>query len=237
MVYSDTTTNQGLLQECESILFASEYGKITGSTSLLQTFTRYMNQALGTVSNKVMQSDRRWRINENSHTQNLVADQKNYTLPTTTLKVIGVSILESSGDWKKLRPIDVEDFRAIDREEIFKNSSIPTYYDLSDSTVYLYPAPASGQVTTTNGLKVYYQGDPSYFATTDTTKEPGLPETYHRLVVLWTCYYYALANTMSSKMDMLVSEIKREEDMLQDFISSRNPDDRPVFTTAYVSSK
>lgn len=221
MVFSDTSTNQGVIQEIESIVFASDYGKISGSTSLLQTFTRYCNQALDVVITQVQQVDGAWKLNESSSTDNLVDNQSTYTIPVTYLKMLGVSVKDSSGNWSKLTQIDPLNL-SIDRAEFLKTKAMPLYYDLSGQSLILYPAPSSSQVTTTNGLKYFYQSTPSYYATSDTTKVPEVPSVFHRLVPLWASYFYCQANNITQKLNAISEDIKLHTELILTSYNERN---------------
>lgn len=229
MVFSDTSTNQGVIQEIESIIFASDYGKISGSTSLLQTFTRYCNQALDIIIPQVMEVDGSWKLNESSATDNLVDNQSTYTIPVTYLKMLGVSIKDSNGDWRKLTQIDPLNLY-IDRAEFLKTKAMPLYYDLSGQSLILYPAPSSAEVTTTSGLKYYYQSTPSYFATSDTTKVSEIPSVFHRLVPLWASYFYCQANTITQKMNAISEDIRIHTDLILKSYNERNVDYKKMIT-------
>jgi len=243
MQYSDTSTNQGIIQEIESILFSSDYGKISGSTSLLQTFTRYCNQALDHITTNILECDNRWQYDDTTYTDfpiatgNLVNNQKDYQLAVTHLKILGISVKDSTGNWQKLMQIDPQDYPLIDRDELWKTASVPLYYDIMANSVFLYPAPATAQMTLTAGLKIYYQRPPNYFATTDTTKVPGFPSLFHRLVALWASLFYCQANTITDKASSLTSEIKYIEDQMDSYYSSRNVDSKTRLVPARVMSK
>lgn len=242
MIYSDTTTNSGILQEVESLVFASEYGTITGSTNNLQTFTRYANQALDKVVTKILESDNRWQYDDSTYTDfpvattTLVANQKDYSLSVSHLKILGISVLDNSGLWTKLQPIDPQDWKYQDRDEYFKVPATPAFYDVMANSVFLYPAPAAANVTLTNGLKVYFQREPNYFLTTDTTKKPGFPSIFHRLVALWTAYYYYQANSVP-KANMITDEIKKMESEMTNYYSRRQVDQKSRFVPARVLSR
>lgn len=241
MQYSDTSTKSGLLQEVESLVFGNEYGTITNNTTMLQTFTRYANQGLDHVVTKILESDSRWQYDDTTYTDfpiaigDLVSNQQDYQLSVTHLKLLGVSIKDSAGNWKKLMPIDPQDWPSLDREEFANDPSIPMYYDVMANSLFLYPAPASAQVTLSGGLKVYMQRPPNYFATSDTTKVPGFPSLFHRLVALWAAFFYCQANSIQ-KISLLSDEISKMEKELQDYYSRRMVEQKPRFSPGIVFS-
>jgi len=241
MVFSDTTTKQGIIQEIESILFSSNYGTISGDTTLLQTFTRYTNQALDAVTVKLLESDNRWQFDDSNYTDqpvgvaNLVNGQQDYQILTTHLKILGVSIKDNSGKFYKLKQIDPVDLTQ-DQQTFMDAPSSPQWYDLRGNSIFLYPAPANGSVTLTGGLKVYFQRPLQYFATSDTTKQPGFPSVFHRLIPLWAAFYYCQANSISEKLATVAVELKMAEDELQGFMTRRNKGSRTRLTPARVQS-
>ena len=236
MVFNDTSTNQGIIQEIESLLFSSDYTKVSGSTPLLQTFTRYCNQALDAVIPVVMEVDGTWQHNEATATDTLVNNQADYTISVAYLKMLSISIKQTDGHWKRLQQIDPQ-LIGIDRAELFTTSAIPLYYDIKGTTVTLYPAPNTTQVTASNGLKYYYQSTPSYFATSDTTKVPEIPSVFHRLIPLWASFFYCQANGITTKQSSIADEIKMLTDKLRTSYNERNVDIGKTLTARSNNSR
>jgi len=205
--FSDTSTKNGLIQECEQIIFGdSGYGRISGDTNLLATFTRLLNEALNSVASLIMQTDGRWQWDDNNNTDypiataNLVttlgSEQQDYSFPVTFLKILRVEVLDAAGNWNKLKPIDQADIYDQSLTDFLKTAGLPMYYDAQANSVFLYPKPLATSVTSTNGLKVWFQRPPSYFTSSDTTKVPGFNSLHHRLVALRAAKDYALANSL-----------------------------------------
>jgi hypothetical protein len=220
MVWSDTTTNQGVLQECESILFDSDYGKITNSTALKQTFTRYGNKAMDRVSAWIMRFDNSWEFfDANSEyepieTHNLVADRDDYELETHHAKVLKVRIKDTNGNWKTLRKVSRRNVSDSDID----NSGEPKGYDMLGNFVYLFPKP---NYNSTGGMEIQIQSPMSHFTTSDTDKEPGFNSMFHHLIPLWMCYDYAFTKRLAVAKD-LRQEIVVEEDRLAEMINQRD---------------
>ncbi len=241
MVYNDTSTKQGILQEIESLVFSSDYGKITSDTTRLQTFTRYCNQALDKVTTKVLQSDNTWEFDDSSATDlpigvtDLLPNQQDYSLAVTHLKILGVSIKDQSGLWIKLEQISPDDMGNQDRSEFMKIAGSPIFYDVIGNSVFLYPKPASANVTLSGGLKVYFQRQLAYFTTSDTTKIAGFPAIFHRLIVLWASYFYCQAGSIS-KISQIAQEIQVLEREMEQYYSKRNKERKPRLTMARVHS-
>ncbi len=150
------------------------------------------NNYLDTVAGYAIGADRRFEWDDTNHTAlpigttNLVASQSDYSFLTDQqgnriLTITRIDMLMPSGVWVELQKIDQKQIpMALD--QFNSAAGIPVYYDLiADNIVRLYPKPATA---VTAGLKFYFQRTPSYFAGTDTTKEPGVANTLHRGFVI-----------------------------------------------------
>lgn len=236
MVFNDTTNNQGIIQSCESYIYGTEqYGSISGNTNRLQTFTRLSNRALERIETKIFSSDTRWRYDDNNFTTHgiataeLVAGQQDYELSVSHLKIQRLEVKDANGNYQKLIPIDQRDVPgALDAFQ--GTDGLPRYYDKVGESVFLYPAPASDDVTAAQGLKVHYQREPDYFSTADTTKAPGFASIFHELVPLWASYDFAVMNEMANKAQFLLQKITDLETTLENYYNTRDQDDLPVMS-------
>ena len=227
MTFSNTTNKDGIIQDCEFWLFASNYGQITGDTNLLNTFTSLSNRALDSVVTSIFNADDRWQFDDTTYTDypiattDLVNSQRDYVLSVSHLKVTRVEIKNDTGDWLKLKPMDLVDITQA-RDEFMKEDGQPMYYDKVANSVFLYPA---SDYNSTGGLRVYYQREPNYFVSTDTTKEAGFASILHRLIPLKACYDFAIANNLTDKITTLNNEITKKEFELKKFYGRRNKDE------------
>lgn len=228
MQFSDTSTNSGIIQKIEALLF-NEYGKISGNSQLLSLFTSYSNSSLDKVATWIMEADGRWHWEDDNNTDypigttSLVTDQQDYQLATEHLRILRVEVQDTAGTWWKLKPFDEQDIFDQSLTDFLKTSGRPMYYDVMGSSLFLYPKPNYSQAAS---LKVYFQRQPSYFTTGDTTKSPGINRLFHQLIVLLCAYDYAFSNRMPIKDDLNL-EISKWKDDLQTFYALRQPDDRP----------
>ena len=226
MQFSNTTTKDGIIQDCESILFGDNYGHISGNSNLLATFTRNVNRALDRATGLAIEADGKWQWDSTNQTDfpiattELTADQDNYRFNVSHLVIHEIHVQGENGGWTKLKPIDPK-HHSKPLAEIF-GTGAPKYYDKLADAFFLYPTPSYTKAT---GLKVFFQRGPSYFVSTDTTKEPGFASIFHRLISLWACYDYAFAKLLPIAR-VLRDEITIMEQDLQDFYSMRNKDER-----------
>ena len=232
MEFSNTTTNSGIIQDCEFWLFASNYGQISGSTTMLNTFTALSNRALDSVTTAILESDDRWEFDDTTYTDypiattDLVNGQSDYVLSVSHLKVLRVEWKDANGNWVLGKPIDLTDM-TVARDEFLNTASTPIYYDKLATSVFLYPSP---DYDSTGGLRVYYQREPNYFLSSDTTKKAGFVSILHRLVSMKACYDFSVANNLTDKITVLRNEIEAKELELRKFYGRRNKDEVLVLT-------
>lgn len=230
--FSDTSSSKaGLIQECESLVFGDDsYGRISGDANLLATFTRYLNEGLNRVASLIMSADARWQWDDNNNTDypigfaTLVADQKDYIFSVTHLRITRVEVKDAAGNWHLLTPMDQADIYDQSLTDFLKTSGLPKYYDKMANSLFLYPSPAAASVTTTNGLKVWFQRPPSYFVVGDTSKVPGFNSMFHRLVALIASRDYAM-NKQLSNAKALAELVTQQEESLGETYSLRNKDE------------
>lgn len=236
LVFSDTSTSKaGLIQECESQIFGdNSYGRISSDASLLATFTRYINEALNRVVNLIMTSDGRWQYDDTNNTDFPIAttnlstilgsEVQDYSFDITMLRILRAEVLDNTGAWRKLTPIDQSDVYDTSLVDLLKTPGLPIYYDKQGASVFLYPKPLATAVTSTAGLKVWFQRPPSYFTISDTTKVPGFNSMYHRLVALIASRDYAMFKQLS--VAKVLSElVQQSEDSLVENYTLRNKDE------------
>lgn len=245
MQYSQTSSPyNGLIQECETWIFGNNYGAISDNPQMLATFTRLINNGLDEVTASIMEVDGRWQYDDSNYTDfpiattTLVDNQQDYQLSVSHIKILGVEVKKSDGDYYVLRPLDLQDIRrkGMSVTEFFDEKGLPQYYDVTGNSLKLYPSPNATQVTTTAGLKVFFQREPDYFETTDTTKVPGIPSIFHDVPALFACAKYAKANQMTEKARELDAELQKRMTKLVDFYSKRNVDQKPRLVARYKSA-
>lgn len=242
LAFSDTSSaKSGLIQECESQIFGdNSYGKISGDANLLATFTRYINEALNRVVNLIMTSDGRWQFDDTNFTDfpigttdlvtTLGSEQQDYSFGITMLRIVRIEVLDATGAWRLLKPIDQADVYDQSLTDFLKTPGLPVYYDKQGASIFLYPKPLATAVTSTGGLKVWFQRPPSYFATSDTTKVPGFNSMYHRLVATIASRDYAVFKQLS--VAKALSELVQQgEDSLIENYTLRNKDEHIKLST------
>lgn len=226
MVFSDTTTKAGLIQDCEQGIFGN-YGEISGSPNKLYEWTVRLNRSLDKAVGKILGWDGKWQFDDSNYTDipigstSLVSGQSDYTISVTHLEIIRVSILDSDGNVKILDSIDELDDEMRTKLES-TTTGTPTHYDKKGSSIILFPTP---NYSIASGLTVRFQRGPSYYVYTDTTKTPGFASIFHPYVSLDAKLGYAIDKQLPQAANLASSLAAMEEDMSKFF--GRRAKDEP----------
>lgn len=229
MQFSDTSSNTGLIQDCESLVF-NEFGKISGNTALLQTFTNLINRQYDKATALIIENDGRWQHDDVTFTTEavyltgIVDGQRQYTLDPAHLKIVQVRVKDTAGNWRILRALDVNDPEAFYMRQDMSTAveGQPFWYDKRGDQLVLYPQPDYTQAAS---LEVMVQRPPNYFTYDDTTQEVGISTVFHRYLSLGASMEYAVANSLGNKND-LMELFKLEEDRVKSFYSKRSRDEQ-----------
>lgn len=244
MQLSNTTDKDGLLQDCEFLTSIGDAG-ITGNATLLAYFKANLNNWYLKAIAWLLESSGDWNWDDTNYsdlpiaTTDLVLSQEDYALPSATvtadfstfLKLNYVSIKDGSGYYLRLTPIDEQEYKE-DLDTLFNTAGQPKYYRLIGDTIKLYPAPASGSVTTSAGLKVEYSRTPVVLA--DNGDKPSFPTIFHRILSLGASYDWAIVRKQELASS-LRGEIEQLRQQMQSFYAKRNQDSRVRIRTNYSS--
>ena len=240
MQFASHATSQDLVSETRDLCDAD-------STSYpIAAVTRRINAALEELVGKIVSADGDLEFDDTNYTDaprgtgNLVEGQEYYTYASEYLKITAVDILDTSGVYRRIKQLSLDDLVGLSPEEYFGSTTsstvkgFPQYYDPSGDSFRLYPAPAATDVTLTAGYRIWFKRTVDLFTTTDTTQEPGIPAPYHILLA----YMAAVPYCMAYKKDRVALYEKKIEKMTEDllrFYGKRNPDRRPVMTMAGIN--
>lgn len=241
MVFNDTTTKLGLIQNCEIKIFGDAgYGQISGNTNRLYQFTERINRAQDRFNFLAMSADGRWQWDDSNNTDyniataNIVSAQQDYIFALEHLEIEKVLVKSSGGTWNLISPFDQDDDNAVTfLENNSGNSGASTKYDKRADAVFLFPTP---NYNSTNGLKVYFKRGPNYFVYNDTTKVPGFASIFHEYLALHASAHYAIERGLSNKND-LFELLNKEEISIGAYYGKRNKDERPRLSVTNESNK
>jgi len=229
MQFSDTTNYLGLVQDANFHLGLSK----TDTTSYcIEDKTRNINEWYRKANSWIWQATGTWEYDDSNYadfpiaTTTLVAAQQDYEIPSTAQKIDRVEILDSGGNYQKLKPLDKSQVDAA-MSEFYETDGMPAYYDMVGHSIFLYPAPSAARVTTAAGLKLYFTRDIDVFADSDTTKEPGFAKPFHRILSLGAALDYALARGMTNRITTIKRQLDELKVELQEFYGSRAREMKP----------
>jgi len=234
MVFNDTTSKSGLIQDCEIRLFSADFGHISDNANRMFVFTNLINRALDKLTHELITNDTTWQWDDYNNTDfpeattDLVSGQADYALEKTALTIQEVQVKDSVGNWKILRQVDEININPNvtqePLEERFETDGIPEFYNLEGNSIILYPAT---NYASTDGLKIKTQRPHGYYTVSDTTKEPGFMPHFHHIVSLMACADYAVMNAMDVANNF-VSLVDRELKNLRTHLSKRNTYERTM---------
>ena len=198
----------------------------------------------------VATSGGQWPFGDSNYTAfpdyitDLVNSQAEYDLDAiftdTPLNIMGVEILDDSGNYQPARPITLRKIREMgfSQSQYFEDDGFPLEYEKRENILVLYPAPDNGvTVTLTNGLKIFYLRTADVYTSAEVstgTKTPGFPSPWHDIISYESAYNYAIANGLPNA-NFLKAEVDRKEKELLAFISERNQDERKVMTPKKIN--
>lgn len=236
MVLSDPINKSGIIQRA----YFYAFGNSKDHTEIypLADLVASVNEWLKKVGIWIWQASDGWSFDDSNYntlpeaTRNLVADQRDYSLPTDILAIRGVAVKDVNGNWILLKQIDRQEEMhrtGQDLEEIYKTSGLPEKYDIEGDSLLLYPAPDNGiNVTLSGGLKIYLDRNvkkfsvPASYTTSDNTS-PGFNENFHDILPLGAAFDYWLPNDSAKAGNYLATINSLKESML-DLYAKRNKD-------------
>lgn len=224
MVFSDTSTNLGIVQQVRDLM------RVDSTQWPTYRIVNSCNNYLDTVTGYALSIDKRFQWDDTNHTKlpigttNLVLNQSDYSFLTDAqgnriLTLTRIELKDSQGNWTKLDELDEgEETKALATQVV---PGVPTgYYKISDNIIRLNKLP---QASVTAGIKFYFQRTGSYFVESDTTKEPGVAAPLHRGFVIASAYDGALTLGLKNLQPLSI-ESQKEQDKMTLYFSDRNND-------------
>lgn len=235
MVYSDTSNKLGIIQRIEKYCELGD-GGISGDSTLLKIITADVNEAFDELMPRLLSWGDTLRFDDPAHggnpvyQTNIVSGSGAYITAEDSnnndiLNITNVRILPSATatEYVDLIRMTLDDSRVPD--VIAPNpstSGVPTHFLEKGNTTYLYPEP---NYSATDGLQLFFEREQSYFASSDTTKEPGIPKPFHRLLPLYVSRDWLAVNkpAQTTLMQVVLAKINRAEQEIDTMIGRRNP--------------
>lgn len=236
MVFSDTSTETGIVQEVNDICQSDN------NNYPIESKTRRANAAMDRFFTIAFEADGRWAFDDINQTTvplesiNLVSGTEKYALDTFTseiIKVLRVEILTSAGLGIKLEKLDESQAGGDSLAQYNNTAGQPAYYRLFGKFIYLYPKP---NYNSTSGLTLLFERNKSEFVYTDTTKEPGIPSIFHPYICRMTALPYLIEFQKPQKND-IGAQIQQDEAAIRKYFGRRDEGERKRMTMRYISHR
>lgn len=224
MDFSNPTDRNGIIE------FIEKYTKtqsVTSSSYPLKVKTQDVNDSFSKFAMIAIQNSGRMQWDDTNQadypviTFDLISGQDNYaytvdgaTPANQILDLHQVRIKDSSGNWKLLTPIDRQ---TTDISQYQNVTGTPTTYDVNANGIIFYPTP---NYNSTGGGEITVSRTPSYFLSTDTTKQAGIPKVFHPYLYLRPSYLYCVVNNLPQAKALAV-EVAAMEKAIADYYSKR----------------
>lgn len=230
MQFSDTTNKNGIIQLTEDYTDLGD-GYISGDTTRLKKFTAFANEVGDDLWYSIWSSMGSWQWDDSNQTDlpqavtDLVSSQSKYAMPTSALTIKRVEVKDKNGAWLKIKPFTREKEKlAIGSLET--QSGVPTGYFVINDTVQLHPTP---DYASTGGLKLFFDRAMVSFATSDTTKNPGIASPFHGLFPLGMAItWLKIKQPTSPSLVQYQKDYAEQKQALVDFYCKRWEDNSPA---------
>lgn len=174
---------------------------------------RNANEWVRKVATWIWQADSDWKFDDSNLTTLPTATTtmtdaiQDISLPTNVFKIDRLEVKDIAGNWNIVSPINQFNINEEALQEFCKTPGLPQYYDVDGNSLILYPAPDATMTTLIDGLTLYLSREMDSFVATDTTKEPGFSDYFHRIVSIGMAYDYAVKKGLSDKVSLLKKQI------------------------------
>ena len=215
------------------------------NTYPIEDLTADINAVYSDYVSIILSSDTRWTWDDSNFTSfpiattDLVNNQRDYQFNDSFLKILKVLVQQpNNNQFNELYEINLQDSMSnlsawsMNIDDV-SNLGVPDSFTLFGDSLRLQPRP---NYSATGGIKVYFQRYESEFVTTDTTKEPGFPNPFHRGIAFGAAHLFALSHNLP-QVDRLEAEDNACRAALMEYFSERNKAERPRITMKTTQSK
>lgn len=236
MVFSDTTNRTGIIQSLEDLTSTQDVSSYSTAVK-----TKDINLAFDDYQNLVKQVSGTWQADDSNHTKypnmyfNLVSGQGDYSFTTDeqgnqVQDIYRVECKNPDGTWKLLEAID--EMREQDAlSTIESQSGTPSQYWKTANGIFLK---VKSNYSQTNGIRMFFTRSPNYFASTDTTKTPGMSNGHHKYLFWKPAFWYWLPKD-TERANICRIEVEKIEAEIREDISNRNRDERVKFAPRFYN--
>lgn len=230
MVINDTTNRTGIVQVLEDLTSTQS---ASTSSYPLATKIRDINMAFDDYQTIVTEASGTWQLDDSNHTKypnmkfNVVSGQQDYNFTedeqgNQVQDIYRVECKDANGVWQLLTPYDEQsETSSLSARELLTGT--PTRYYKTANGIFLDLTP---NYNSTLGIRMFFTRSPNYFLTSDTTKEPGIPNAHHRYLAVKPAYWYWLPKD-SQRASLYFAELEKIEKSIRESVSQRTRDEKP----------
>ena len=234
MVFSDSSTNQGIIQDIDFLLFGD--GTAFNTDYVLADRVRNVNLSWDEAVAELYKADpnHKWDDTTNEDlpfaTLDLTANQDHYTLLDSALVIHRVRMKDSNGEWKTLTPA----LRSELTDAELEATGTPDKYYKIGGVVFPTPIPDYGAA---DGVELEFQRGGNHFTAASTSTSPGFNSQFHSFLSVGAALRYAIANGMTEKIAQLKTEKEAIRKAMVEHYERRSPDERPKLRLKKVSPR
>lgn len=239
MIFNDSTNLMGIIQACERYCNLGLAG-ISGNAQLLKEFTAHSNYALRDAYHRIFKSTGNWQYDDANQTDlpqattNLVSGTSKYALPSTSLTVKRLEVMDANGEWTKLEALTLEELPT-EGEFLSDTNDTPRFYRMTGNTITLYPTP---NYSSTSGFKCFFDRGSVAFASTATTTAPGFNSEYHDYIpVVASIEWLKVKTPNDATLAMLREDRERIGKNMEQFYGAKFKDKKPRVGRSYSTYK
>lgn len=226
--FNDTTDELGIVQEMDTICNSNS------TNHPLKVKARRVNAALDSYIALALRYDNFSQFDDKNFsdlpisTFDLFSGQRSYKITddengNEIIKVHKVFVKNSTtGDFIELDYVDESDKSSTEMllDNTSQTTGIPKKYNWFANSIFFDPIPS---YSSDEGVKIIYQRTSSYFTSTDTTKEPGIPGVHHLYIARKASLPYLVENGRSNKND-IAELIRQDEEDIKEYFINRSKD-------------
>lgn len=232
IVFSDTSTNLGMLQQVRSM------ARVDANQWATYNVVNSLNNYRDKVTGYAIGADSRFRWDDTNHTElpegkrDLTVNVTDYSFLTdeqgnTILTLIKVELFDGTY-YTPLAAVD----DSYEDDTFGQVSGTPSAYKkIADNIIRLDTIPTE---TITDGLRFTFQRTSSYYAATDTTKTSGFAPILDRGFVIAGVYDCALTLGLPNLQPLSV-EMQKEEAFMKEYFGNRGMDNSAVIRPRGIS--
>lgn len=194
------------------------------------TVAEYSNEDLDRSINKhydlfttfIWHNQAEWQFDDSNHNTlavartALVADQKDYLLPTDAREVRRIEVKDAKGNYYKLSKLHEADVHQ-SLTEFYKTSGSPLRFALRGRSIILYPPPAT---EIAEGLQIYVSRSVTHLS--DNNDEPGFDKEFHRILSINASIDWCISSENFRKKQELEQEAQKIMQSAREFYANRD---------------